>query len=142
MYQVSSQLPEFYKRYYKKHFGLVFFLDTVYINTAQVNAKDVVRRFFPSHSRRISHQIGSVLFVTHTHTTPMQTMLPNIRTKTFIRRDRYYTRSLMLVLCTFFLFGGEHIFLTKNDVNMTRGLLVRSQLPEIGLTVNSLFPKF
>jgi len=36
MYQISSQLPEFYRRYYKKNILVSFFLDRVYIqNSAQ-----------------------------------------------------------------------------------------------------------
>ena len=31
VYQISSELPKCYRRYYKKRFGLFFFLDTVYL---------------------------------------------------------------------------------------------------------------
>jgi len=38
MYQISSESPEFYRRYYKKHFGLSF-LDTLYnVHNGLVNS--------------------------------------------------------------------------------------------------------
>ena len=44
MHQISSELPEFCRRYYKKHFGLFFFLDTVYVLCFASNAANEKHR--------------------------------------------------------------------------------------------------
>jgi len=37
VYQISSESPEFYRRYYKKNLFVSFFLDTLYINAILAN---------------------------------------------------------------------------------------------------------
>ena len=78
-HQISSKLPEFYRRYYRKHFGL-FFLDTLYIHLQTVSAGK--HTSFPTRKRRRLNRsravvrLGNTLANHHSPATNKTTLFP------------------------------------------------------------------